>query len=68
MDRKVLVQRITVANGGKIFVTQAQAMKILGVGRAAFRDMMAGYDYKVGGKGGARRYLVDDVAEAVMRS
>lgn len=68
MNRRALIDRITAANGGKIFVTQSQAAKILGIGRASFRDMMTGYDYKVGGKGGAKRYLVDDVAEAVMRS
>lgn len=68
MNRRVLIDRITAANDGKIFVTQAKAMQILGIGKATFREMMTGYDYKAGGKGGAKRYLVDDVAEAVMRS
>lgn len=67
MNRRVLIDRITAANEGKIFITQSKATKILGIGKASFRDMMAGYDYKAGGKGGAKRYLVDDVAEAVMR-
>lgn len=68
MDKKTMIARITAANEGKIFITQSKATKILGIGKASFRDMMAGYDYKAGGKGGAKRYLVDDVAEAVMRS
>lgn len=68
MNRRVLIDRITAENNGRIFVTQARAMQILGIGKAAFREMMTGYDYKVGGRGGAKRYLVDDVAEAVMRS
>ena len=68
MDRALLVRRLTSANNGKIFITQSQAAKILGMGKDSFRTMMVGYDYRVSGKGHAHLYLVDDVVDAVMRS
>ena len=68
MDRQTLIRRITTANNGKVFVTQTQGAKILGMGKDTFREMMKGYDYKVTGKGKAKNYLVDDVADAFMRS
>lgn len=68
MDRTVLTKRLTSENGGKIFITQSKGAKILGMGKESFRNMMEGYDYRVQGRGNAHVYLVDDVADAVMRS
>lgn len=67
MNRKVIARSIREATGSRIFVTQSQVCKITGFGKAAVRDMLRGYDYIPGGRGGAKRYLVEDVAEAVMR-
>lgn len=67
MDRKVIERSIREAAGSKIFVTQSQVCKITGFGKATVREMLQGYDFIPGGRGGAKRYLVEDVAEAVMR-
>ena len=68
MNRTVLIRRITSENNGKIFITQSKAAKILGLGKPAVKKMLDGYDYRLGGKGNAHLYLVDDVADAVLRS
>lgn len=67
MDKRTLIARITAENGGKIFISKSRAMKILGHGEKSFDEMMRGVDYRVAGKNNAHEYLVDDVAEAVMR-
>lgn len=67
MDKRKIARSIHEAAGSKIFVTQSQVCKITGFGKATVRSMLQGYDYIPGGRGGAKRYLVEDVAEAVMR-
>lgn len=68
MNKATLIRRLTAENNGKIFITQSQAIRLLGMGKTSFREMMDGYDYRICGKGNAKQYLVDDVAEAVIRS
>ena len=67
MDKRTLIARITAENGGKIFISKSRAMKILGHGEKSFDEMMRGVDYRIAGRNHAHEYLVDDVAEAVMR-
>lgn len=67
MDKRTLIARMISENNGKIFISKNKAMKILGRGEASFDRLMSGVDYRVAGKNNAHEYLVDDVAEAVMR-
>jgi len=66
-NKQKLVKRIIAENKGKVVITQSKAMQLLGIGKSTFLSMMDGYNYKVGGKNGAKQFLVDDVAEAFLR-
>jgi hypothetical protein len=66
MNQRNLVKRLTIENGGKIMITQNKAAQLLGMGRESFAEMMQGWSYYPGGKGGAKNYLVDDVASAYL--
>lgn len=65
-QKQKLIRRLITENGGKAIITQNKATKLLGIGKTRFYAMMEGYDYKIGGKNGAKCFLVDDVAEAYL--
>lgn len=67
MDRQTLTRRITSANGGKILITKNMIGRTLGIGKPAVTELMHGYDFTVKGKSHCHLYLVDDVADAIMK-
>lgn len=68
MNKQTLIRRIVTENGGRIYISQKRATEVLGIGRDTFKAMMDGYDYRLAGRNHAKMYLVDDVADAVLRS
>ena len=67
MDRQTLTRRITYANGGKILITKNMIGRTLGIGKPAVVELMHGYDFTVSGKNHCHMYLVDDVADAILK-
>lgn len=67
MDKKTLIKRLIEGNDGKIFISKNRIRKVVGIGDTTVNEMMEGYDYTVTGKNHAHVFLVDDVADAIMR-
>ena len=67
MNKQTLIRRLIAENNGQIYMAKNKIRKIVGMGDSAISEMMEGYDYTVLGKNHAHKYLVDDVADAIMR-
>lgn len=67
MDKKTLIKRLIEGNDGKIFISKNRIRKVVGIGDMTVNEMLEGHDYTVTGRNHAHMYLVDDVADAIMR-
>lgn len=52
---------------GKGMVNQKQVAQFMGIGPATAARLLDGIDFVRAGKGNAKAYLVDDVAEMIMQ-
>lgn len=67
MDRRTIARRLQSVYG-KGMVNTTQVAKFMGVSRETAAKLLDGIDFIHAGKGNAKAYLVDDVAEMIMRN
>ena len=63
MTKQTLIRRL--GEGGKVLLTATEAAKVLGIRPDTIRTMMYGTEYLPSGN--TKRYLIDDIAEAIMQ-
>lgn len=67
MDRRTICRRLH-SIYGKGFVNISQVAEFLGVGRETASKMLKDLDFLRIGKGNAKSYLIDDVADMILRN
>ncbi len=67
MDRRTIARRIQ-SQFGRGMVNQKQVAEFMGIGQGTAAKLLDGIDFVHAGKGNAKAYLVDDVAEMIMRN
>lgn len=67
MDRRTIARRLQSVYG-KGMVNTTQVAKFMGVSRETAAKLLDGIDFVHVGRGNAKAYLVDDVAEMIMRN
>ena len=70
MTKTELINRLKAENEGKAFITRTNLKPILGLGWVAVDSILENLDYLETGETDRRyrRYLVDEVAEAILEN
>jgi len=66
MTKTELINRLKAENKGEAFATRTDLKRIMGVGFTTVDSMLANVDYI--GLGKTRRFLVDDIAAAILEN
>lgn len=66
MDRRTIARSLK-QSYGRGMVTISQVAEFIGIGRSTAATLLKDLDYLPMGKGNAKSYLVDDVAEMIMQ-
>ena len=67
MDKRTICRRLY-SIYGKGMINTKEVATFMGVGHETAAKLLYGIDFIHAGKGNAKAYLIDDVAEAIMRN